>query len=254
MKWLQLFNKSNSIILEFDHQNQNDLESFEDQITEVQKFYQFSHLEEIASRVAKGKRQGLAAITFSNPRKSVLLRALPVLMGKKIPFTLFLRADCIGLNRLPPEEELKFYAQKYPDKFSQQIIDEKNHEFIHDPEAGELFLRSLRSEVGPLPIEIIDPTLFMGTWGKLREIPKDLVEWGINLYVAPSLKKVVENEILFMRHQLGVSPRVAKTTQEAVWDEGSLRRFDLAACVTGKTGAVTQESQWWDLPYWRFST
>lgn len=257
MKWLRWLEQSNSVILEFDHIAQDQLEIFEEQVSEVEKFYQFSSVEEIASRTNQKKRQGLAAITFNNPRKSVILRALPVLTGKKIPFTLFLRADCIGLNKLPPEEELGFYIKKYPDKFLLNEIEKVKQDLPFAPEKVDEFLRSLRSGIGPLPLELIDPTLFFCTWGKLKEIPKDLVEWGVSLYLSPSKSPSLGDEILFMRQQLGFSPRVARVAapgQEAAWNAGELKKLNLAGCVTGKDGAVTRESHWWDLPYWRFST
>ncbi len=253
-KWL---GQSNSVVLEFDHINDSELETFEGQIEEVEKYYQFSKLEEIGLRVKLGKRQGFAAILFKNPRKSVLLRIVPFLVGKKIPFTIFLRTDCVGLNKLPHDEELNFYSQKYPEKLTQEVLEQKKKILWNSPDEIETFLRSLRKEMGPLPLELIDPTFFFSTWGKLIELPKELVEWGITLYVSSNQRSVVENEILFMRQQLGVLPRVARVaqfTQDAVWNETSLSQLNIAACVTGSYGAVTRESQWWDLSVWRFST
>lgn len=248
MKWSTWLKQSNSIILEYDHIPQEQVETFEEQIAEVEKYYQFSTVEEISKRTIQKKRQGLAAITFSNPRVSVILRALPWLRSKKIPFTIFLRADCIGLNKLPVEEEIECYIKKYPE-ISKEIAFEVGKE--------ESFLKSLRSQVGALPVDILDPTQFFCTWGKLKEIPKELVEWGVSLYLAPEKRSTLDDEILFMRHQLGVTPKVARAVQAvrgAVWGEQALRDLKIAGCVTGGSGAVTQESQWWNLPYWRFST
>ncbi|NQW45724.1 MAG: hypothetical protein HQ462_10020 [Deltaproteobacteria bacterium] len=247
--------KNNSLLLEYDHIDDTNLSEFENQIEEVEKFYRFSKIEEITGRIRNKKGQGLAAVLFKNPRKSVLLRAIPFLIGKNIPFTIFLRPDCIGLNRLPMEEELDFYSKAYPKKITAEILCQKKNEAWKAPDAVDVFLRGLRREVGPLPLDLIDPTLFFCTWGKLIELPKELVEWGVTLYVGPQKTDLVGHGIYFMRQQLKLTPKVARISSSidaGAWNVESLSALNLVGCISNGKGAVTHESQWWDLPIWCF--
>lgn len=251
-----LFRQKNSLIVEFDHIDYKNIEDFEGKIEEIGKYYRFSHLEEISSRLVNRKNQGLAAIVFNNPRKSVLLRAVPFLAAKAIPFTCFLRADCIGLNKLPLEEELGFYSEAYPEKLNSSFVVQKNNEAWTRPEEVEKYLLGLRKELGPLPLDKIDPTFFFATWGKILELPKELIEFGVTLYASEQNSKLIEDGISFMRHQLKTVPKVARLSvqgQFSGWSESSLKGFSILACLGGKEGAVTQASQWSNLPIWRFS-
>lgn len=262
MSLFNLWGQKNSVLLEFDHFDELSVDSLLEQIQEVRKYYRFSKVGEIAERLRSNKRQGLAALCFKNPRKSFFLRAAPYLLDNKIPFTLFLRPDCIGLNKLPLEEELRFYSEKYPEQITQEIFLNKMGLIWYQPEKVESYLRELRSSLGPLPLERIDPTFFFATWGKIFELPRDLVEWGVTLTVAPSRAKLIEDEILFMRQQLGGQFQVARIgaggqgaiSENSNWDALKLNNLNFSACVTEREGAVTQESDWWDLPVWRFST
>ncbi len=262
MKFWNFWKSSNSVILEFDHIDDKNMDDFVQQIEEVEKYYAFDRLENLARRVFQRKKLGLASIFFKNPRKSVLLRAVPFLLEKKIPFTISLRADCIGLNRLPIEEELNLYLRKYPEKFSAETQAQLFDWGWSHPQKAEAFLLGLRKTVGPLPLEAVDPTFFFATWGKLLEIPNEWVSWGITLNVSPQLTSWVENEILFMRQQLGQHPQVARVHYPSEnhrvfpfeWDEASLKKLALEACVGRLDGAVTHSSDWWNLPVWRFST
>jgi hypothetical protein len=223
MSLWDFFGNSNSVILEWDHIDDLGFAGLQEQVEEVSKYYRFSSLEELCQRLKDKKRQGLAVLTFRNPRKSVLLRAVPYLIGKKIPFTLFLRSDCVGLNELPKPEM-------------------------------ELFRQSLRNEPGAPELKTVDPTRFFATWGKLNELPRNLVEWGITLTKSESDLKVVEDEILFMRHRLGIAPRVAKLeNSELAWTERSLAHLGLIACLNATQGAVKRNSVWFNLPIWHFS-
>lgn len=261
MKFFNRLGQSNGVILEFDHLDDNSTENLIEQVEEVLKYYRPVKLEELADRVKMKKRLGVASFVFRNPRKSVLLRAVPYLLDKKVPFTICLRTDCIGLNRLPPEEELDLFLKKYPNKISPESQTSFLKQCGSSPEAAEQFLLQLRSQLGPIPLELADPTQFFATWGKLIEIPKEWVSWGVNLYLLTDKLSQMENEILFMRQLLGSAPTVAtlgslelKSERSATWDEASLRRLSITACVGTSQGAVTQSSEWWNLPIWRFST
>jgi len=252
----RLFRQKNSIIVQFDHIDEKDVEDFEGKIEEIANYYRFSKLEEIGSRLVSRKNQGLAAIVFNNPRKSVLLRAVPFLVSKSIPFTCFLRADCIGLNKLPLEEELNFYSQAHPEKLNSKVIAQKMTEAWIQPEEVEKYLLGLRKDLGPLPLNKIDPTFFFSTWGKLLELPQELIEWGVTLYASEQNLKLIEDGIFFMRQQLKCVPKVARFGVQGEvlgWSEASLRKLSFSACLGGKEGAVTQASHWSDLPIWRFS-
>lgn len=259
MSFLNWFGQRNGVILEFDHIKEEDLESFCEQIDEVQKYYSFVKLEELGERLKKNKRLGIASVVFKHPRKSVLLRAVPYLLEKKVPFTFAIRPDCVGVNRLPLEEEYELFAQKY----AEQIKLNPKAQFIEqcwrEPKNAEQFLLNLRKQLGPLPLELADPTQYFSTWGKLIEISKDWVSWGIHLHHSPQHSNELGNEIIFMRQLLGQEPRAAILSQSSIgqraedlWDKASLEKLNLVVCVGTEQGAVTHSSDWWNLPVWRF--
>lgn len=261
MRWPNWFREKNSLILEYDHLEESSVDTFREQVEEVGRYYKFVGLSEIGISLQKKKNLGTAAIVFRNPRKSVLLRAVPLLIDKKIPFTLFLRADCVGLNRLPPEEELDWIERNSPKK----LEPEKRSNFLkgcwENPLKADELLKVVRSELGPMPIEKLDPMLFFSTWGKLVELPQELVTWGITLYTAPDQSQYLEDEILFIRRLVGRAPEVGKLGSlssllkiNKMWHEASLSRLALSACVGNLDGAVTHSNSRWDLPVWHFST
>lgn len=261
MKFFNWFGQSNGVILEFDHLDDASTENLIEQVEELSKYYTPIKLEELAERVKKKKRLGVASLVFRNPRKSVLLRAVPYLLDKQFPFTICLRTDCVGLNRLPLEEELDLFLKKYPGKINSETQASFLQQCVSNPDAAEAYLMKLRTEAGPIPLELADPTQFFSTWGKLLEIPKDKVSWGVNLYLSPDKVSQLENEILFMRQLLSASPTVglignlqSKKVPSKTWDEASLQRISITGCVGTSQGAVTHSSEWWNLPIWRFST
>jgi hypothetical protein len=261
MRWPHWFRDKNSLILEYDHLDDRSVDMFHQQIEEVGNYYKFVGLSEIGISLQNKKSLGTAAVIFKNPRKSVLLRAIPFLIDKRIPFTLFLRTDCVGLNRLPPEEEFDWIERNS----SKKLEEERRSKFFRlcweNPLKVDEFLKGIRSELGPMPVEKLDPTIFFSTWGKLLEVPQELVTWGMTLYTAPDSSRYLEDEILFMRRLLGRAPEVGKVGSLATlveanngWNEASLSRLALLACVGNLDGAVTHSNSRWDLPVWRFST
>src|ERR1041385_1207829 len=91
-----------SIILVYD-QNTEELET---QVDEVGNFYRFVRLPELVEALGRGRPYGLASVAFLQARQQLFRRAVSSLVDRDIAFTLFLRPDCIGVNRLPPDEEL----------------------------------------------------------------------------------------------------------------------------------------------------
>ena len=142
MFWRRFFAPDNSLILLYDHLPEALASVFEEQVSEIQSYYKFIPLTQLISAIKKRAPYGYAAVAFQNARKSVFLRGVPFLLERGLPFTVFLRSDCIGMNRLPLEDE-----------------------------------DGLRSQ----GIEKTDPTLFFGTWGEVNQIPPDKLELGMHV-------------------------------------------------------------------------
>lgn len=225
----RFFGPKNSLILAYDHLTQETVEEMESQLDEVGQYYRFVKLSELALR----RSLGLASVVILNPRKSAQLRGFSLLAGRDIPATIFIQPDCVGLNRLPPDEELAAFQAAYPDAPSALPSG--------GPEAIDSFLRGLRQRLGPLPVDKMDPTLFFTTWGKLLEIPPPLREFGLHLGGGGDLaylSKQVKEEV-----RLAYSPRTPET---------DLRRDGIAAVLTPQAGLVDKNTPLWRLPTYKF--
>jgi hypothetical protein len=101
------FVSKNSLLILQDKMTLESQELFEKQIEEIRAYYSIVPLSKIIERLHKKKSQGYAAIYFKNPRVSLFNLTIPYLVAEKIPFSIGLRSDCVGLNNLPSEEEYK---------------------------------------------------------------------------------------------------------------------------------------------------
>lgn len=123
----------------------------------------------------------MAALVFENARKSVFLRAIPWLEEKKIPFTLGVRTDCIGMNQLPWPDEESLY-QKF---HSVTVSDADRKRAWENPEWAESQRETWR-KLGPLPLNEADPTYFFVTWGQIFKISPQLMEVAMYFNQSPS--------------------------------------------------------------------
>lgn len=101
------FVSKNSLLIVNDKMTLESQELFEKQIQEIRAYYSIVPLSKIIERLHKKKSQGYAAIYFKNPRVGLFNLTIPYLVSEKIPFSIGLRSDCVGLNHLPQEEEYK---------------------------------------------------------------------------------------------------------------------------------------------------
>jgi len=234
----RLLYPSNSLILANDYIPDDTYDDWLKQLDEVGKYYRWRKLSDL---VADDRPQlGGAAVVFTSPRKKNFLRAIPELVARGIPVTLFLRPDCIGLNRLPPEEELRYFG------FSDI------EQAFYKPEETEAFLLCLRKEKGALPVEELDPTLFFATWGKVLEIPPELRDFGFYVYARPDHDALITEALRFTETQtvqrmtLAFSPQTLSPREKA-----KLRDKKIRALLTSREGIIEKTTDIWDLP--RFS-
>jgi hypothetical protein len=231
----KLLYPSNSLIFARDYIEDADYEAWLSELDEVGKYYRWKKLSELVT--PEGIQTGGAAIVFTNPRKKTFLRAIPELAARDIPVTLFLRPDCIGLNRLPPEEELLLYG------FSD------TRRAWEDPEGTERFLLGLRKEKGPLPLERVDPTLYFATWGKILDIPPKLRDLGFHLYASPNHDALVEDALRFTERQVSQKLVLAYASYALSPREiDLLRGKNLYALLTSREGILEKTTDKWDLP------
>ncbi len=228
-----LLGPKNSLILAYDHLTPEAAEVLDEQITEVGQYYKFTKLSELAAR----KTYGLAAVVFLNPRKSFQLRGLSSLAGRDIPATLFIQPDCVGMNRLPPDEELRLFQDAYPGAPA-RLPD-------GDADTVDRFLQGLRQSLGPLPVDKLDPTLFFTTWGKLLEIPPELREFGLHL----GSSGIHPGDLSYLSTQVKEKVTVAYSP---IVPEADLRREGITAVLTPETGLVDKRTLDWRLPTYKF--
>ncbi|MBI4404809.1 MAG: hypothetical protein HY537_11640 [Deltaproteobacteria bacterium] len=251
---MKLFRPANSIVLVWDHVDEKERSKFEEQVEEVLRFYPIESLSNIVERLYKRQRQGFAAITFSSARKSIFLRAIPWLNSRKLPFTLFLNPTSIGSNRLPIQEELALYHHYYPERFGEAIFQEWERESWVIPAEGEARIRSLRREIGPLPLNFLDPTRYFATWGEVVRGVKEKSEFGITLSVQPIGDKsfsALEGEKTFVQNQIGQTVRLAFAQRDLGSDLRELRRLGIAGVLLdSQTGPVGRDTDPMKLPRW----
>lgn len=227
MIFSSLFRPRNSIVLTFDKFRPGETEPFFEQLDEIKKYYKFSTLSELAAK----PKAGHAAVLFENPRKGAFLTVIPVLIADRIPFTLCLRTDCIGTNRLPVGEMLEVYRKTYPEKTT--LLGQ-----MQSATADEL-----RAKLGPFPVEKSDPLDYFVTWGKIKELPPSSFEVGLNISDFTDDKLITE-ELNFIERQLQRRPRVGLTSAE-----GKMPKIpDVAAVVTAREGVIDARTSPYDLP------
>jgi hypothetical protein len=231
----KIFGPGNSLLCLFDHFTEETAREFEEQVEEISKYYKFRKLSEI---VCENRIEtGFCGILFKNARKSVLLRAVPFLLAREIPFTLFLRSDCIGMNRLPLEEEKELYREAYPERLGE--LDQPDWE-------------NVRRTIGPFPVEGKDPMFFFSTWGQINQIPPSLRESALMYREGISLG----DEVAFIARQTSQSLRfVYSDALPSSIERGELIKQGFWGRVGKKIGPLGREMSTsvdiWDLPTWR---
>ena len=242
-----LFRPKNSILVSFDYEGPESFADLDDQISAIEEHYRFCKLSELV----QSKKMGRAFLVFENPRKGTLLKGIPALLSRELSFTLFVDPDYVGLNRLPLMEEFVAYQKSYPEKWTPSEQLKWMERAVQDPSEVDTFLKKCRGDLGPLPIDQLDPLSFFSTWGKLVEWPVHLVEFGLSLrhnISAESLRRKIE----FFEWQLKVRPVVARLVKEKVSAQEIelLERAGIRILVGHQKGEITEDTSPWDVPIW----
>ena len=245
MSLFHLFSPSNSLILVYDHLTQETAEQFELEVLEVRKYYKPVRLSELVAKQNKKRADGLFTVAFKEARKSVFIHGVPRLQGYGIPFTLFVRADCIGMNRLPPEEELDLYSTSYESSFKKPDLEKWKTLIWKKPDEVNAFLMDCRKQFGPLLLDKFDPTRFMTTWGKIKEISPKEMEVGVFISADPTQTSFFE-DLRFIETQMGNRPKSAYCSHPV--KEIDKTGFD--CLVTSRRGMVEKKTGVFDLPQW----
>jgi hypothetical protein len=248
-RWLKHFlAPRNGLILNFDHLEGDSIDEFQSQVQAVSQYYPLVKISEVVKRLREHRKLGVAAIVFRNARKSVFLHAVPWLQARELPFTIFCRPDCIGLNRLPLEDELFLYRTHAPDRMNESLYREKLEEAWAQPRRVRQFLDERRKEWGPLPLDKMDPTFFFSTWKQLVELSAHYFEAGF--FVEASLKNRadLEESLAFVRQQLSRDVRVAMTPREDSDLSAWLSTVKIEGLVTPRQGPLDKTCAPLELP------
>ena len=207
----QLFGPSNSLILLYDHLTHESAEEMESQIDEIGRYYKFVRLSELVRYDRRSRRCGVAVLAFKEARKSFFLLGAKRLQTRGLPFTLFLRPDCIGTNRLASEDEWD------------------------------------RKELGAQPLNQMDPTFFYATWGNILEAIAHQGEVGLSLSgeVPPAQ---IQADVTFIKKQTGQEVRSVFCPREGEGLEKLLRDSGMKARLSTREGIVEKTTPPFDLP------
>lgn len=249
MMW---FGPGNSVIVPFDYRDRESFVDFEEQLTAIQQHYKIVKLSQLVDSIKKRKRQGLATIALSNPRKGVMLQAVSALVSLELPFVIFLDPDLVGLNRLPMNEELRIYQEHYPELFSVSDLHYWLSKVSSEPGKVDEFLKQARSQIGPLPVDHLDSLQFFSTWGKLIEISPELVEFGFNLDHQELNQEALEKKFKFFSCQLKGRPRFGRCVDRSLTkaEEAVLRHLGIEAVLTAQESEINRDSDLYHLPIW----
>ncbi len=243
IRWLR---PAHSILIDFDI----DYTDFESKIEEVRRHYDCVTLDSILKGLADGSPRGMAAIIIREARKGFFLRPLSFLLTENIPFTLFLRPDCIGLNRLPPEEELETYHQAYPQVLDRKQCQDWKERIWLEPNRVEIFLKEARARLGPLPIPTLDPLHFFATWGRVVEMPRNQLQLGLSLPSSPMGEYGLDDLLRFARTQVGREVTVASASRSLSFARKLLERAGIRAAIGPVRGVVDSKTDPFELPIW----
>lgn len=245
---LGIFRQRHSILLEFDHFDFDAVEELKAQVEEVRNYYKLSKITELLTALDSRHPNGLACLVFKNARKSFFLHAAKWLVNEEIPFTLLLRPECIGLNRLPLREEMEQYVKFFPKAVTLDEINDVDAAGWEHPEVREVFLRDCRKRCGPLPLNEMDPTLFFGTWGQISDLPPKLRDFGVHIESDPKFPSV-RSGLAFTSTQVKAPISFARVTRDC--GEAPLKELGFRGAMDGSLGEVSKNVNPFQLPVWK---
>lgn len=249
------FSKKNSVIVPFEYTNPDCFQDLAEQVHALKEHYQLSLLSEGIDRFRNKGKLGWASLVFETPRKGALVRAFPELISLEVPFFVFIDPDYVGLNRLPVQEELSLYREHYSDLFTQTDYEAWLQRSRLMPEETDLFLKECRKKLGPLPIDKIDPLSFFATWGKIMELPAQLIDFGVSLSCEIKSKQFLEEKLIFMSQQLKRRPQIIRAPVSGFSEEELkiLQQCNVRAVVGHEVAAVEKKSPLTHLPIWKLT-
>jgi len=240
----KIFGPRNSLVLLWDHLTQEGADDLERQIDEISRYYQFVPFSHLVRPEASGRRLGSAAIAFKNPRKSFFLRALSLLKEKQVVPILFLRPELIGTNRIPLEDEWAAYPAEQT-----KPMDIGRLTWENVSEANRMVNR-IRETSGPLPLDNMDPGLFMGTWGNIVETLPSRCEIGLHVPSRPKDSNEVRRELEFAAKQLTRQITTAFIPHEAADTLEVLRGAGITSVLTSRQGIVEKKTSPFGIPHY----
>lgn len=238
------FRQKNALVLLYDPKTSQEVAEVQEHLEEVGKYYSFTTLSTLGSLLERKKTLGQVAICFKHPRKRLFLELLPELLNKEIPCTVFIRPECVGVNRLPREEELEAYEKAYPEY--REKFQSLKSALLANPLEVDVFLEKARKEIGPLRVDAMDPLDFFVTWGKIVEIPPSLLDLG--LFIPSHINAGInyESERKFLETQT----KRPCTTVYAPNDVSDFSGIAIKAALGSVNGQIEQSSNSLNLPIW----
>ncbi len=247
MRWLRkLLGPHNSLILI--REKISDRSALEAELKEIQKYYRFVTFSQLLSSLSSKDASGFAVFGISHARKRVLHEFRDFLGNLSVPMSIFVDPECVGSNRLPLLDELKIYEKHFP--LQSKTLEEVRPLCWQHPEEAEKRLNALRSELGPLPLNELDPLEFFCTWGELLQLGT-LADFGLQLVYSPKQQARLQNAIKFFSTQLNRAPAGALSEMSVTDDVGALRNLGLSAVIGPETGPTLPNSTLFNLPRWK---
>lgn len=234
---MKLLSPNNSILLVEDPINREGIEAFEKAILEIKSFYRFVPLSKVIQKEKKYRGLGFACLVFKEARKFFFHSIRPFLREEKIPFTLILRPDEIGTNRLSITEEQLQYREKAKELVAEQ---ERVFEGLSDKQSARDFLRKA---LGPFPFEIQDPLRFYMTWGQVLQVldaDNEVAMW----VDAFSCETKFYEDLKFVKTQTG------KEVQ-AIYAERNFSFLQSFPRLSDTEGFVEKSTPLQNLPQWK---
>lgn len=242
----------NSLILAAELFQRLGREAVEQTLDEVGRHYRFVKLTEWIDSFRAGEGNGLAIVIFEDVRNRSMRQWLPLFLDRSIPVTFFLRPNCIGLNRLPLEQELDAFNRAYPSAFDPIGISTWKERAWDSPEVVEEFLIGLRGKAGPLPVSQLDPMDYFVTWGRVLEFPEALRDFGLVVDRDPAKSLFIESQKTFIRQQTGVQVRIARSDRIDPKIRDWASRFSLDGWIVPSDGILDRNVDLLNLPLWRW--
>lgn len=249
--WRRWTRTNHSLVIAFDKFPNWECLPLEQDIAEISRFYQFVTLSELSEAHSQKSAQGLASLIFLQARKGVAVRAIPILIQKKVPFSVMICPSYVGTNRLPFLEELDTYFAAYSDILNAQDIRSLKKQAWSDPDGAHEGWSTLKSRCGRLPVEHLNPLDLFMTWGALREFPGSLVDFGYHLNFSSRHTAQMKSEIDFIRRRIDRSVKLGYLPLCEEEDSVRLLPLGITTLIANLKGELTPNTPLTRVPLWK---